>query len=769
MRVPSPELAIRLAVLLVGLLAAAAAPAEARQARLPGTGFDSCQQWTATQVEKNHITLAGDVECRSGDLQLFADKAEIWTDTHRVVLTGNVTFRQRDAQVSADRAEFNFETRLGTFHHASGFAIVATKTKNSLLGGQDPDVYFYGETIEKIGRDRYRITRGGFTTCVQPTPRWQITAGSVTLRLDHYAVVKNAVLKAKGIPVFYLPAVFYPIKKNDRATGFLMPTYGSSSYRGFTLSNAFFWAIDRSQDLTFLDDWYTRRGNGMGLEYRYASAPGSSGSVKFYRLDEHGTSAQNPDGSVTTTPGTLSYELQSTVTQALGRRWAARGRVDYFTNLTVQQAYNTSIYEASNTTRTISGSLTGSLAGLTVNGSYDRTEYFSDANDSTVTGGTPRLTFTRNESPLFGSPLYFSMNGEYASMTRETRAAGVVTDRGLTRVDLMPTVRFPFTKWSFLTVNSSAAWRGTFWTRSLAPDGSGAVVDDPISRSYFDLQSRITGPVFDRVWNTPDNGYAEKWKHSVEPYVAVRRVTAIDNFDRIVQLDGTDYILGGNTQVDYGVTNRLLAKRGRGESASTREIVTVTVGQTYYSNAQASLYDTNYSTSFSGLPPSHVSPVRLTVRATPADSLNGGVKLEYDDRRGTLQSLAAEAQVGLGDRLRLTGGFSERLASALATVPQRDSFVNGAATFRSEANRVGATYTFNYDVGNATMLQSRVVAYYNAQCCGFGVEYQTYHFGLASLYTGLQTDRRINFTFTLAGLGTFSNFFGAFGGTGATQ
>jgi hypothetical protein len=40
------------------------------------------------------------------------------------------------------------------------------------FGNQDPDVYFYGDMIEKISARSYRLTRGGFTTCVQPTPRW---------------------------------------------------------------------------------------------------------------------------------------------------------------------------------------------------------------------------------------------------------------------------------------------------------------------------------------------------------------------------------------------------------------------------------------------------------------------------------------------------------------------------------------------------------------------------------------------------------------------
>ena len=117
--------------------------------------------------------------------------------------------------------------------------------------------------------------------------------------------------------------------------------------------------------------------------------------------------------------------------------------------------------------------------------------------------------------------------------------------------------------------------------------------------------------------------------------------------------------------------------------------------------------------------------------------------------------------------LHLTGGFSERLTSLLAGVPQRDRFLNGTTTLKSEDNRVGGSYSFNYDLGRSTMLTSRIMGYYNAQCCGFAIEYQTYNFGQTGALAGLGNDHRFNFTFTLAGLGTFSNIFGAFGGGGA--
>ena len=51
---------------------------------------------------------------------------------------------------------------------------------------------------------------------------------------------------------------------------------------------------------------------------------------------------------------------------------------------------------------------------------------------------------------------------------------------------------------------------------------------------------------------------------------------------------------------------------------------------------------------------------------------------------------------------------------------------------------------------------------YMAQCCGVQVEFQKFNF--PNGYR-IPNDRRVNFSFVLAGLGTFSNFFGAFGGT----
>ena len=165
------------------------------------------------------------------------------------------------------------------------------------MAGQETVVYFFGESIEKLGPKKYKISKGGFSTCVQPTPRWDLVADTVTLNVDHYTFLKQAVLRVKGVPMFYLPVLYYPTKKEDRATGFLIPAYGSSTLRGQSIHNAFFWAVDRSQDATFFHDWYSNTGQGVGSEYRYNFGGGDDGTLKAYMLNEHEATVEDPTGA----------------------------------------------------------------------------------------------------------------------------------------------------------------------------------------------------------------------------------------------------------------------------------------------------------------------------------------------------------------------------------------------------------------------------------------------------------------------------------------
>ena len=157
---------------------------------------------------------------------------------------------------------------------------------------------FRGEEIHKLGPDTYKIVHGAFTTCVQPTPRWEMVAGSVTFKVNDHALLTNSVLRVKGVPVMYLPIFYYPVQEDDRATGFLLPIYGTSTIRGQSLSNAFFWAINRSQDATFTYDWLLEDRSGLGGEYRYQLGRRQSRATRDRPLPERARTTHYQPGWV---------------------------------------------------------------------------------------------------------------------------------------------------------------------------------------------------------------------------------------------------------------------------------------------------------------------------------------------------------------------------------------------------------------------------------------------------------------------------------------
>jgi LPS-assembly protein len=723
-------------------------------------GFNVSKQFRLERLGEDHWRATGQVEMEREDMRFFADVVDFHTSTHRLEASGNVVFTSADTRIAADRVEFDTLARTGTFHNASGSVSLGDRVDRSMFGTQEPDAYFYGETLEKLGPAKYRITRGGFTTCVQPTPRWEVVGSTVTVTLDEYAVLRNSVLKVKGVPVFYLPILYYPIQDDDRATGFLIPSFGSSTIRGTSLSNAFFWAIDRSQDATFFHDWFARTGQGTGGEYRYIAAPGSDGHVRTYWLNERATSYASATGTVDV-PARRSYEIRANAQQVLPWSLRARANVDYFSDITVQQTYQGNLYDASRRQRLFGANLSRAWGANRVSFTLNRNEIFYGATDSQVYGSAPRLTFDRAQRRIGRIPLYYALGGEYVGILRTTKFNAGEIAQGLTRVDVRPVLSAPFTRWPFLSVNATAAWNSTWYSESL--DENGVRVTDPLLRTFVDLRADVVGPTLARVWDTPGNGYAEKFKHVVEPTFSVQRTSVIDDYDRIAKLDAMDYVLGGTTRVSYGVTNRLLARRTG--VRQPREVVNVSVVQSYYSDDRASQVDPSYGSSFAGRPASNYSPIAINARVSPTDEINGAIRLEYDYQLRLLQTVRANGTYALRDQLHVTGGWSQRKTNIFdVDRPLVDNYINLGTTVKTLAGRVGGSYGFDYDLGRDTLLQQRLMLYYNAQCCGVAVEYQKYNFPRLDPRFPVAADRRINISFTLAGIGTFSNLLGAFGG-----
>lgn len=755
---------------LLFVLALAAVPARALAQAAPRTDTTTADRHDVINDKEHHYI--GKVEFDAGDTKLYADDVWYYVDQNRAVATGNVVFRQGTNQISADRADFDTKTRLGTFYNASGFATAQPQRQTAAPGGaalpprtgQDTIVYFFGETVEKIGPKKYKIISGGFTTCVQPTPRWDLHADTIVLNIDHYTLLKQAVMNVKGVPLFYLPILYYPTKKEDRATGFLLPTYGSSTLRGHSFHNAFFWAINRSQDATIMHDWYSKTGQGAGTEYRYDFGGGSIGNLRAH-LDQQ----------TTTDLSTIkSYQLNGSANQLLPGKLRATARADYFSNIKTNQALYTNIYDASSSRRNFGGNVVGAWGSYSMTGTIDHNEYFSSQTSSTVSGSLPRVTLTRNERPVPNTPLYVSASGEYSNILSIGRVDDAEINRGLSRLDFSPQVRFPFKKWQWFTANSTLSWSNTYYSRSYDPAGvdpnthqGTTILDDNLTRRFLTFQTQLTGPVFNRIWDTPDNGYAEKFKHTVEPFVTVMRTSLINNYDLIVK-SGNDFTRGGLTQLTYGIANRFYAKRRpaiAGQTAQAREILTVDLRQTHYSDESAALVDPQCATCNAAGVASNFGPVGLTVRTQPTNGFNASANADFDSKYRTLRRINATGSYSFSTQVQSTFSWTKNreLDAVLGQFKEVDQSLNGTSTVRTRDNKYGAIYSLTYDIFHSTMIQQRMSGFYNAQCCGIAFEYQTFHF-VNNGISPIAADHRFFMSFTLAGLGNFSPFNGALSG-----
>lgn len=705
------------------------------------------------------------VEVICGDVLLVAQEIDYLEPEERLVARGQVVFQQTGTRIAAVSGEFDIKTRTGFFEQASGtLQLTDRQIDRSLFGAQEPEAYFSAARIDKTGPQTYRLTNAIFTACVQPSRRWQMTASRLTFTVDKYAILRNAVLQVKDVPLLYLPIFYYPIQESGRATGFLMPSYGSSNIRGFSLSNAFFWAMGRSRDATIYHDWFASRGQGFGADYRYVAGPASRGDARVYMIREKALS--NTAGNITT-PAHQSFEFRGNIAQALPAGIRLQARANFFTDAASQQIYQADLEAISRRSRYFGADASGSWGRLRASLQADRSDVFYGTTTASSSRNQPRLNLSISEAPIARTPIRIGGSLDVRNAVRFDDVDRPETRTSVFRTDGSMTIRAALSLGSALTFNPSFNARRTDWSLSRDPE-TGAFVETPLSRNLFEGQLRIVGPVFTKIFNTPNFGYAERFKHVIEPSVTIVKRSAFTRFDEVVQFDSVDTIVGGITQITYGLTNRLLAKVRRGEGpAVAQQVLSLDLSQTYYTDALAAQYDAQYQSSFGGLyyyypPPTRFSPVRATLSFTPSSTAGGDFGLEYDTQFHAVRSYRASTRVSSA-RVDVTANWSKRQVipglQGYDNPLNADHFLQGSLRLKKPGGGASLGYSTSYDVLRSRFLQQRFSGFYNAQCCGVAVDYSVRNLS----HLGFPNDRRFSFSFTLAGIGSFANLLGVFG------
>ena len=688
------------------------------------------------QVSKGHVRFRGFVDVQLGDMHIQADRADVdeierpdGTRGHRLVAEGNVVFLRGEERLAGERLEVD-DTGRGTFWDALGFV--------------EPGVFVEGKKIERIDGDTYRVEDGKFTSCAQPNPRWAFSASSARIDVGDKIVAKNAVFKVKSVPAFYVPVVYYPIRDDQRSTGFLFPHIGNSTTRGVNVGGGFFWAMGRSFDQTLYADHYSRFGWGFGHEFRYLQDAPSRGTFRTYVFRPQ---ARPETGSI------WDWDLDWNALQALPGRFKATVNVRQYSDLLFQQRFQDNFNFATTRTKRSAFALQRNFGAQVFQASADQTEtYFGDS--TRLQGHLPSISLRRFPKQIGRTGIVAG----YEARADDLKNGFAGNSDAYWRFDFAPEVSRPLSA-SFVTITPQLRYRYTRYQTSYAADEEGQtdLVGSPLDRTFVEAGVDLRGPNFSRVFDTPGGFYSERFKHVIGPEIGWIYRTRVDDFNLIPKFDGNDYFLGTN-QVTYAIVQRFLAKRpGPAGKTVAHEFLTWRVSQTYYvqiGDGQNN-FDPNYSSSaFGPAGPSHLSPVLSRFRLRPTPGFSVDQTLEYDVNFEQVRRASVSGNIG-GPRFNLTGGWSRSVRLAELKEDRRVviNSLRGSAGLQLLPGRLTLNGSADYDLVNKLLWNMTGRLRYDVQCCGFVAE------GIRYNFNG-RDERQFRFSIELANVGSIGNFTG---------
>jgi LPS-assembly protein len=147
--------------------------------------------------------------------------------------------------------------------------VVNTSTRRPQMSTQAGNSRGDAKTIFFEGENKKRLESARFTTCEVDQDDWYIKASE--LEIDNYtktATAWNARVEFMDIPLLYTPWLNFSFL-NQRKTGFLSPTIGTTSRSGFEVLLPFYWNIAPNMDATLGTRFLSKRGTQLQGEFRY--------------------------------------------------------------------------------------------------------------------------------------------------------------------------------------------------------------------------------------------------------------------------------------------------------------------------------------------------------------------------------------------------------------------------------------------------------------------------------------------------------------------
>lgn len=500
----------------------------------------------------------GNVDARIGTYRLQADKLTVYEASNRVIAEGNVVFDQGELQrITGSRAEWNYRTKTGSFINSTGYT---NQTEDGTT------IYFTADSVEKVSYNTVVVINAEITACDEDVPKWSFRAARAEIKSGDRVRIKSPSFRIKGVPVLFLPYASVSIKKQDRASGFLTPTFGGSGAKGFRLSEGYYQTLGRSADATLRGELYAGRGLGFGIDVRTRANSRSFLNFGFFSVKDRifgpKESAQNPNqgGSSLYVHGVHYFP----------NGFLAAADVNITSNLTFRQVFSDNIQQAISPEERSQVFINKNFDDYSLNFLL-RSQDITLPNVHIRTRHLPSITLDKRPSSLFefkNLPIYFSFEGGVEGVSRRETASDLAlfhnqvngeplnTPSIVQRLDLHPQFSVPvqFAGWS---VTAMAGLRGTFYSNSIDPT-TRLVLSRDVVRGYGEFELDVRPPALARNYYHKDGSFF--FRHVIEPYVVYRRIDGISNFERLIRFDYNDTI-ANTSEIEYGITNRFFTRR----------------------------------------------------------------------------------------------------------------------------------------------------------------------------------------------------------------
>ena len=452
---------------------------------------------------------------------------------------------------SSYAAPFDLETTDSPFSN-SNLKPRATKAR-----GDAEAIFFEGE-------DKKRLVGARYTTCAPGVDDWYIKASEISLNdYTNTGSAKNARIEFKDVPLLYAPWISFSFN-DQRKSGLLAPTIGSTSRSGFEVLAPYYWNIAPNMDATFALRELSKRGVQLQGEFRYMEENYAGTSNVEYL----------PSDSLS---HTTRYYANLKHRQILGNGWSAGYSLEKVSDDQYFSELSTRIVTTSRVNLPQQLNLDYADDTWRFNAIAQKFQTLSTNKNSYPYERLPQVTMIGNDyygdvnANLYTQVVSFDTNQN--DPNRATKVTGG-------RITAYPSISIPFTRpYGYVTPKFGIHHTSYFLDKNSTTDSIDRTL--PI----FTLDS---GMYFDRDFKIANRGYSQ----TIEPrlfyvYIPERKQSNIPIFDSGLadlnfsslfsenQFTGNDRVNDAN-QLSFAVTTRFI------ESSSGEQRLSASIGQRYY-------------------------------------------------------------------------------------------------------------------------------------------------------------------------------------------